>query len=130
MKKLLIWNFGAIAVLSFLFYTGYLSFLLAVPTVYVVSALLGLTALAVASLMLQQVRLSKWISKHMTRFGMLGTGIGLVVGMQSMNFTSTDTLAMANEFAHHIAFAFLSTILGIAGNIWINWNLHLVKEDE
>jgi len=130
MKTLLIWNFGVAAVLSFLFYTGTLSFLLAVPTVYVVSVLLALTALAVASLMLHRVRLCLWISKHMTRFGMLGTGIGLVVGMQSMNFTSTDTLVMANELAHHIGFAFLSTILGIAGNIWINWNLFLVKQDE
>lgn len=128
MNRLIALNFGMAAAIAFLFYMGLLDFLLTVPTIYVSSTLLAITALGVISRLVGSAKWARWIANHMTRFGMLGTGVGIVVGLTGLSFTGTN-VEIAKELMGHLGYAFLSMILGLCGNIWLNLNARLVDDE-
>lgn len=125
MNKLIVLNAGVLALVGFLWIGGYVSIATMGTALWPALILFGLTAAGVVALLLGFETDSKWISNHMTRFGMIGTLLGMVGGLSGLQFSGTDIAGMATELVHHTAFAFVSTLAGVMGNIWLNLNLRI-----
>jgi hypothetical protein len=128
MKRVIVLNIGLVAAISLLIITGYITNIFFGGFAIPVWVLTGLTVYGIACIFFNDLEKAKWLSNHMTRFGMIGTLFGMINGLSSLEFTTTDVANMATELAHHTAYAFYSTLFGVLGNIWINYNLTLVKE--
>lgn len=128
----ILWRLGIInialaAVLSFLVINDYFAEAFFGVARYPCWTLIGLTLIALLLMFTKHFEGAKWISNHMTRFGMLGTLIGMIQGMTALEFVQADVASMATQLAHHIGFAFYSTLFGVLGNIWLNFNLKFCK---
>lgn len=124
MKRVIALNFGLIATLGFLMFNGL------VPQIlwqawHPLAALAALAALGVVLLVVGAGDWAAWISNHMTRFGMIGTLIGMIGGLTGLNFSGADVAGMATELVHQTGFAFISTLVGVIGNIWLNLNTRI-----
>ena len=128
--RLAIINAALAAAIGFLVMNGYFVDAFFGTAKYPCWVLLSLTAIALTLMFFRHFEDAKWISNHMTRFGMIGTLIGMIQGLSSLEFTTADVAAMATQLAQHTGYAFYSTLFGVLGNIWLNFNLRFFHTDE
>ncbi len=122
MKRIVVLNVAASAAFGFVLFMGVLQLPLNLWPVY---ALVALILISVLLMLLGREGDAKWVANHMTRFGMIGTLIGMIGGLGGLTFSGSDVAVMATELVHNTALAFYSTLIGVVGNIWLNLNLRI-----
>lgn len=118
-QRFAVLNVAAAAVMILLAIGGYLTEAYAGPGKYGVIGASGLLVLALALMAFDQWHRAKWITKHMTAFGLVGTVIGVIEAFTHANYGGDAKSALASV-GLGIGLALFSTLSGILGYLWLD----------
>src|SRR5690242_7963705 len=122
MGKFAIINTTGLAVLVALGLAGYLNAIITSPVLPAVLALLGLVLVGLVFIALKKTAWAKWICSRMTGFGLAGTVLGVITTFTHVSFVGDPTTVM-QSMATGLGLALFSTFTGVAGWLWLDFNL-------
>lgn len=124
MGKFIVANIVGIVVLALLWAAGYLDNLIGSPAFPAICGLFGFIFAGLILIVLGKYRWAWWISDKMTVFGLAGTVTGMIRVFTHAVFEG-DPVTVIGSMALGLGLALFSTLVGILGYLWLDWNLAL-----
>lgn len=124
MGKFIVANTIGVLLLGLLWAAGLLGAVLDSPALPAIGILCCFVGVALGLIAFKQYPWARWISDKMTLFGLAGTVTGAINAFTHAQF-SGDAITVMSALALGLGLALFSTLTGIIGHAWLDWNLAL-----
>lgn len=124
MGKFVVVNTVALIVLGLLAAAHLLDPVLNSPALPGIGVLLVLILGGLACIAAKKYAAAHWITDKMTLFGLAGTVLGVIHAFTHAVFEG-DPVQVMGALATGMGLALFSTLTGIVGYVWLDWNMYL-----
>lgn len=124
MGKFIVVNTVALIVLGLLAAAHLLDPILNSPALPGICVLLALVVGGLVCVATKRYAAAHWITDKMTLFGLAGTVLGVIHAFTHAVFEG-DPVQVMGALATGMGLALFSTLTGIVGYVWLDWNMYL-----